>query len=135
MSMKEIILKKIKDRDWSIPRAAKESGLPLPTLKQIIYGKGRANVTTLEKLSTALECGIGELIAESSTKNPSNDVEILKKCLLALDNYTQKHNISLSKEDSMSVMDSLYSLTLKKQTNGKSYGIDEETIGWIIDNI
>jgi transcriptional regulator with XRE-family HTH domain len=136
-----ITQKKVKDylekKGWSIVTAAEKSGLPLPTIKSIIYGKSaNQRITTLEKLAKAFDCNVGDLIGDNEDANSEKlDLELFKECLDTVESYLTRNNLEFSKDKTMKIIDSLFSLAFRKKKKNISYKADDETIDWIIDNV
>jgi len=137
-----ITQKKVKNylekKGWSIVTASEKSGLPVTTIKSIIYGKSAGQrVTTLEKLAKAFDCSVNDLIADTNDLKINNeqlDITLFRECLDTVAIYLQKKQLSHPKHKIMKVVDSLFSLLIKKKQRNLPYLIDDETIEWIIDN-
>jgi DNA-binding Xre family transcriptional regulator len=130
----------MKEKGWSIVTTSERSGVPATTIKSIIYGKSSTQrIPTLEKLSKVFECSIDDLIADdndkSSEKKESLDRELFQQCLDAVESYIEIKGLKYEKDKVMKIIDSLFSLLLKKKNQNSSYEIDTATIEWIADNI
>jgi DNA-binding Xre family transcriptional regulator len=137
-SVKEKVSNHMKEKGWSIVTTSERSGVPAATIKSIIYGKSTAQKTsTLEKLAKVFECTVADLLAEENEKESKkkHDTELFKKCLDAVESFSRKKGLKLSKEKIMKVVESLSSLLLKKKNKNLPYSIDDVTIEWIVDNI
>ena len=129
----------IKEKGWSIITAAEKSGLPAATIKSIIYGKSpNQKISTLEKLAKAFDCQVSDLITDDEVKQSSNeqiDRVLFKECLSAVELYLAQNNLNYSKQKIMKIIDSLFSLFIRKKKDNNPYVIDNATIAWIIDNL
>jgi transcriptional regulator with XRE-family HTH domain len=136
-----ITQKKVKSylekKGWSIVTASGKSGLPIPTIKSIIYGKStNQRITTLEKLAKAFDCNVSDLIDDNDNiANEKVDLELFKECLDAVELNLAKNKLEFSKNNIMKIIDSLFSLSFRKKSKKLPYSIDDETIEWIIDNV
>jgi len=136
-----ITQKKVKDylekKGWSIVTASEKSGIPLPTIKSIIYGKSvNQRIATLEKLAKAFDCSVGDLIDDNGDiGNEKVDLELFKECLDAVETYLLKNSLEFSKDKTMKIIDSLFSLAFRKKKKNVPHLADDETIEWIIDNV
>jgi DNA-binding Xre family transcriptional regulator len=138
-----ITQKKVKDylgeKGWSIVTASEKSGLPVTTIKSIIYGKSAGQrVSTLEKLAKAFDCSVNDLITDLDDGNQSNneqlDTVLFKECIDAVELYLQHKPLSYSKQKIVVAVDSLFSLLIKKKRRNLPYSIDNDTIEWIFEN-
>lgn len=127
----------LEKKGWSIVTASEKSGLPIPTIKSIIYGKSaNQRITTLEKLAKAFDCNVSDLIDDNDDiGNEKIDLELFKECFDAVESYLVKNNLEFSKDKTMKIIDSLFSLAFRKKRKKSPYSTDNETIEWIIDNI
>ena len=128
----------ITEKGWTISGASDRSGIPLPTLKAIIYGTYKAVKTdSLEKLAAAFECNVDDLFLEDGQASQSYggvDGSLLEICLEQVDLYLKVEKKSLSKIKLIKVVNNLASLTEKKRKNNSSYIPDKEVVEWIIEN-
>lgn len=139
-SVREKVLHHMKEKGWSIPTTAERSGVPVTTIKSILYGKSSTQrISTLEKLAKVFECSIDDLVAEEdknkSLEKQRLDKELFQKCLDAVESYMEEKSIRYDKDKMMKIIDSLFSLSLKKRSQKSSYEIDNATIEWIADNV
>jgi len=137
-----ITQKKVKNylekKGWSIVTASEKSGLPIPTIKSIIYGKSvNQKITTLEKLAKAFDCNVSDLIEDDNDDIGSEkiDLGLFKECFDAVESYLVKNKLEFSKDKTMKIIDSLFSLAFRKKRKKSPYSTDDTTIEWIIDNI
>jgi len=140
MSIKEKVSRHMKEKGWSIVTTSERSGVPAVTIKSIIYGKrSTQRISTLEKLAKVFECTIDDLIAEENENKvldkKSLDKELFQQCLDAVESYIEENDLIYDKEKVAKIIDSLFSLLLKKKNQNSSYEIDNATIEWIADNI
>lgn len=138
-SVKEKVVQYMHDRGWSIVETAKRAGLPLVTIKSIVYGKSSGHKTnTLDKLAKAFDCTIDNLVSDDVGEEGNNEIldkDLWKECLDAVDSYCVRKNVKCEKNKMMKVVESLVSLYGKKKAKKVSYIIDDDTIEWIIGNI
>lgn len=127
----------IKDKGWSIVTTAQKSGIPLATVKSIIYGKStNQKISTLEKLADAFDCNVSDLTGETSNaKNQEIDFDLFKECMYRLEEYVSSNHLMLSEEKKMRTVDNLFSLYIKKKQHNNQYTIDDDTIDWMINNL
>ena len=127
----------IKDKGWSIVTTAQKSGIPLATVKSIIYGKStNQKISTLEKLADAFDCNVSDLTGETSNaKNQEIDFDLFKECMYRLEEYVSSKHLMLSEEKKMRTVDNLFSLYIKKKQHNNQYTIDDDTIDWMINNL
>jgi hypothetical protein len=95
------VLEHIQNHGWSVPTTAKRSGLPIPTVKNIIYGHSQTHKKqTLEKLAHAFGCKVEDLNdysenpATPRAKKDNHDFEILDECFDALKSYVSKRHLA-----------------------------------------
>ncbi len=130
----------MKEKGWSIVTTASRSGVPVATIKSIIYGKTVAQrISTLEKLAKAFGCTINDLVTEDEDnieRKPKRnfDAELFGECLEAVEEYLQQKNLNISKEKTLAITESLSSLLARKKAKKLSYSIDYDTIEWLLDN-
>lgn len=135
------VLEQIESHGWSVPTTAKRSGLPLPTVKNIIYGNSLTHKKqTLEKLANAFGCKIEDLndYSESATKSvktkkDSHDFEILDECFESIKSYIGRKNLSCSNKQLMKLVDQLSSFVIKKRAADPSYKIRDDIIECLLD--
>lgn len=135
--VREKISHHMREKGWSVVTTSERSGVPVATIKSIIYGKKPATqrITTLEKLAKVFDCTVNDLITEENVAEVKKlDVELFKECLDAVELYLKHKDLDLHKEKLMRVIESLSSLLLKKKIKNLPYAIDDDTIEWIIDN-
>lgn len=128
----------MKERGWSTVTTSERSGLPVVTIKSIIYGKSSGQrITTLEKLAKAFDCTVNDLITDTDAKESKNgqfNADLFKECLDAVEIYLEKKNLIYKKEKVMKVIENLSSLFSKKKNKNIPYTIDDDVIEWIINN-
>jgi len=139
------ILERINSHGWSVPTTSKRSGLPIPTIKNIIYGSSLTHKKqTLEKLANAFGCKVEDL-NDYSEGSPSQvtdqvaqgnqDLEILDECFDAIKSYVGRRNQPYNNKQVMKVVDNLSSFVIKKRAIDPSYKIRDDIIELILDNI
>ena len=137
------VLEHIHNHGWSVPTTAKRSGLPIPTVKNIIYGNSQTHKKqTLEKLAHAFGCKVEDLNDYSenvavarSKKDEKHDFEILDECFDALKSYLSKRNLSYNNKQLMKAVDNLSSFVIKKRVADPAYKIRDDIIEVILDNL
>jgi len=136
--VKTKVLNYMKERGWSTVTTSERSGIPVVTIKSIIYGKSSGQrITTLEKLAKAFDCTVNDLITDTDAKESKNgqfNADLLKECLDAVEIYLEKKNLIYKKEKVMKVIENLSSLFSKKKNKNIPYTIDDDVIEWIINN-
>jgi len=125
------------ERGWSIPETARRAGLPLPTVKNILYGDNSTHRTnTLEKLAKAFGCTIDNLVIDDlAIKEDKLDTDLFKECLDTVESYCSEKKLACEKGKMLKVVESLVSLYSKKKAKNEPYKIDDDTIEWIMGNI
>ena len=129
----------MKEKGWSTVTTAERAGLPMATVKNIIYGKNAVQkIGTLEKLAKAFDCTIDSLVSDASIEEKSNeklDVELFKECLDVVEDFCVRKGVVCDKGKMMKVVESLTSLYAKKKVKGEIYLIDDDTVEWVMGNI
>lgn len=131
------VARKIKDKRWSIVTTASRSGVPIATLKSIIYGyANEPKVQVLEKLANVFDCNISDLVGANQVDNcnVAVDLALFEECHHALEAYVERHG-EVAKDKKMQAIDYLMSLFAKKKAKNMTYQIDDDVIEWILDNL
>jgi transcriptional regulator with XRE-family HTH domain len=136
------VLEYISNHGWSVPTTAKRSGLPIPTVKNIIYGSSLTHKKqTLEKLANAFGCKVEDLndysenTATPRVKKDNHDFEVLDECFDAIKSFISRRKLSYSNKQLMKVVDNLSSFVIKKRVTDPSYKIRDDIIECILDNL
>ena len=136
------VLQHIQNHGWSVPTTAKRSGLPIPTVKNIIYGSSLTHKKqTLEKLANAFGCRVEDLndysdssVTPRSSRN-NHDFEVLDECFEAIKSFVSERDLSYSNKQIMKVVDNLSSFVIKKRASNPSYKIRDDIVECILDNL
>lgn len=137
------VLERIQNHGWSVPTTAKRSGLPLPTVKNIIYGNSLTHKKqTLEKLANAFGCKVEDLNDYSEgvstptrTKGDHHDFEILDECFESIKSYVGRHKLSCGNKQLMKLVDQLSSFVIKKRVTNPAYKIRDDIIECLLDGL
>jgi transcriptional regulator with XRE-family HTH domain len=141
-TIREKIIEHIQSRGWSVPTTAKRSGLPIPTIKNIVYGKSLTHKKrTLEKLANAFGCRVEDLscpsqipiVAKTERNNP--DFEVLDECFHALRSYIKNRNLPYNTKQWLKVIDNLSSFVIKKRASDSSYKLMDDIVECTLDNL
>ncbi len=132
----------IKEKGWSIPTVSQKSGLSQSAIKKIIYGTAEnQRMKTLEKLAEAFCCSVSDLITDNhqaalkqeKTKDKWN-AELFKHCIDLIEARLKKRNINCDKQKVIFMIENLYSLLVKKESDKIQNLADNDLIDWIINN-
>jgi transcriptional regulator with XRE-family HTH domain len=133
----------IKEKGWSIPTLSKKSGLSQSAIKKIIYATSKnQRMETLEKLAAAFGCGISDLVTDNNHQTASSqektkdkwNAELFKYCIDLIESRLQKRNINCDKQKAILIIENLYSLLIKKESDKIKGLADPDLIDWIINN-
>lgn len=136
MSLAENIKKLASDKSWSIAEVSRKSGIPLSTLKKIVYGVTKNHSqSTLEKIAKAFNVSVSSIISdnESSTSHAMDaylfqeSVDIVSAKLFSL-------KIKLDKLEEMNAIETIYYYLLEKRKRVPHYKIDDAFVSWVISS-
>lgn len=137
MTIADNVKNMMKKKGWTIVQTSQRSLVPQITIKSIIYGKSiNPKLETLEKLAKAFDCSINELTQKhisikTSNNNEDFDLKLFNIASGEVEKYLTAKNINFEKNKTIKLINSVYSFMQTK----KIKKIDDEIIGWILNNI
>jgi transcriptional regulator with XRE-family HTH domain len=117
MALKNNILSLIENENISVSALARKSGIKIPTLQNIIYGRvENPTINVLKALSTALNCSLLDLVDEDHSIFFENNwnPELFYDCLEVVGKKLKSKNKELTYENSITIIRELYKYSLKE---------------------
>lgn len=140
-TIKQQILKRIKDKNLTIGSLERKANLPTNTIRNITSGTSKnPGINSLVAIAEILDCRINDLIGKPIEKNTAenfeqitghNDLllELFKEVVDFIEAYIQKNKITISFEDFLFCVKESYIVALNKNSKKLNVGLAE----WLIE--